>query len=738
MKYLFTKPTILAIAGLLTVTSCSDSKDEIDEQFTQTAHIVKGKVEKGPLVSGSTVEMRTLDKDMTPTGASYTTTIENNTGDFNYGSLKMNSPYAKLTADGYFFNEVDGKLSTSTIKLNAIVDLSDNSTINVNIVTHLKSQRIVYLVTSKGMSFADANKQAQKELMTAFALQDYATKDASQYSIIAGDDAAGALIAISSYVLSDRSEAEIVEFLSKLTNEFSSTGTFTDSTKEQLKKTKNYLNGKLEDINQNIVNRYKELGYNVSVKDLAYYFDWNNDGIAGNEIDGNSTVELSQSQIAVPMEGGDYTITVKSDKQYYLVAPSTTTSGDSFLDVTPRDNVSTETFFSDFDLYEGDYTIKGMEYSKEIEGNTIKVHVSPAQFKTKKSISFPLFNARGKQAAEITITQEGNPNMKSDRVNLGQDGATAFLASVGYFRDAMANVLRLEGEYAIQTNHTPFDSNNGTISGSWQKFYSALQLMSRIKQADASALGCYQEYLNTYFALTYYAMSAYWGGVPYITEFGEDIPYVARTGEQELLSQLASSLKEALPSLDEKKNSSMSNANDLLFVSKDVARVILAYVYMNQKNYGEAQSLLEKVVSNGYYSLESTSLLKYTNNSECILGLAVQTRSGESVHPCLDYKDVILSLAECYYHNNKTTQAKQYIDEYCNKKSLNIDKTDVLKAIETLRYKTQTPFFLSFIRRNNLGESYLGLTSSQTYQLLWPLPQKEMLYNPKITQNPGY
>ena len=736
MKYLFTKPTILAIAGLLTVTSCSDSKDEIDEQFTQTAHIVKGKVEKGPLVSGSTVEMRTLDKDMTPTGASYTTTIENNTGDFNYGSLKMNSPYAKLTADGYFFNEVDGKLSTSTIKLNAIVDLSDNSTINVNIVTHLKSQRIVYLVTSKGMSFADANKQAQKELMTAFALQDYATKDASQYSIIAGDDAAGALIAISSYVLSDRSEAEIVEFLSKLTNEFSSTGTFTDSTKEQLKKTKNYLNGKLEDINQNIVNRYKELGYNVSVKDLAYYFDWDNDGIAGNEIDGNSTVELSQSQIAVPMEGGDYTITVKSDKQYYLVAPSTTTSGDSFLDVIPGTGTTEESFFNS--LYEGGYTIKEMEYSKEIEGNTIKVHVSPAQFKTQKSISFPLFNARGKQAAEITITQEGNPNMKSDRVNLGQDGASAFLASVSYFRDAMANVLRLEGEYAIQTNHTPYKPNNSTISVAWQKFYNALRYFSTIKQADASALGCYQEYLNTYFALTYYAMSAYWGGVPYITEFGKDIPYVARTEEQALLSKLANSLKEALPSLDEKKNSSLSNANDLLFVSKDVARVILAYIYMNQKNYGEAQSLLEKVVSNGYYSLESTKLLTYTNNSECILGLALQTRSGEYVHPCLDYKDVILSLAECYYHNNKTTQAKQYIDEYCNKKSLNIDKTDVLKAIATLRYKTQTPFFLSFIRRNNLGESYLGLSSSQLYQLLLPLPEKELLCNSNITQNPGY
>ena len=116
----------------------------------------------------------------------------------------------------------------------------------------------------------------------------------------------------------------------------------------------------------------------------------------------------------------------------------------------------------------------------------------------------------------------------------------------------------------------------------------------------------------------------------------------------------------------------------------------------------------------------------------------MQTRSGESVHPCLDYKDVILSLAECYYYNNNTSKAKQEIDEYCSKKSLNIDKTDIIKAIATLRYKTQTPFFLSFIRRNNLGGSFLGLADAQLYQLLWPLPSSDLNYNPQLTQNPGY
>lgn len=32
--------------------SCSDSKEELDEKFTQTSHIVCGKVEKGLLLEG--------------------------------------------------------------------------------------------------------------------------------------------------------------------------------------------------------------------------------------------------------------------------------------------------------------------------------------------------------------------------------------------------------------------------------------------------------------------------------------------------------------------------------------------------------------------------------------------------------------------------------------------------------------------------------------------------------------
>ena len=92
MQKLLLKTTLVIALATIGLTSCSDSKDAIDEVFIQTAHIVNGKVEKGPLVRGSQIDMRTLNKTMVPTGESYTTTIENNTGEFNYGCLLYTSP----------------------------------------------------------------------------------------------------------------------------------------------------------------------------------------------------------------------------------------------------------------------------------------------------------------------------------------------------------------------------------------------------------------------------------------------------------------------------------------------------------------------------------------------------------------------------------------------------------------------------------------------------------------------
>ena len=735
----------VAIVAVVGLASCSESNEATGEKevFVPTVHIVKGKVEKGPLVRGSQIDMRTLDQYMVPTGNSYTATIENNTGDFNFGSLKVNTPYAKLTADGYFFNEVNGKLSTGTIKLDAIVDLSNNSTVNVNVLTHLKSKRINHLIANEGKTFKEANEQAQRELLAQFGLQGYATKDASKFSITSGDDAAGALIAVSSLILSDRSEAEIVEYLSLLSNEFSTTGTFSDTTKGKLKSTRNYLNGRLDVIATNIKERYKELGYEVGVKDLASFFDWDNDGIAGNELDESSTVQLSQNQISVPAEGGDFTVKIESEKPYFLDPPSEIKGSDTGLDQYPSTSVSPDQIFKTGLYEEGANTnVPESEKVTSIENNVIKIHVGATLSRKPESWSIKIYNARGVIAAEIAITQSGNQNIKINTPKLGSDGINIVSAVFLYMRDAVKTERYLEGKYA-QNPHNPFSSNDNSIASCWSYYYKSISQLVEIKKYDKNELDCYQPFLNTYIALNYYMLSSHWGKLPFFTEqLASVVDRPVPMSEGDILAALSNLLEEAIPYLEEKKNDAFTDANSAFFVSKDVARILLAYVRCNQKKFDSALPLLEKVIDNGYYSLIQSAPVNYKKDSECILGFEMGTRAGsnenEQCYPCLDYKDVILTAAECLYHTGNTTKAKEYIQMVCKTKSLSVDDSDILKAIATLRFKLQTPNYLTFIRRNGLGQSYMGLNANETYQLLWPIPQSEIDMNPTITQNPGY
>ena len=280
MKSIFIK-SIGILAMLLVLVACEGSGTG-DSPFKPQNYTVSGKVEKGPFVSGSTITMQLLDNTMQPMGSMFNTTILDDEGNFTFGSKQFDTPYADLSANGYFFNEVRGELSAGTLNLRAIVDISDATTINVNILTHIKYQRVLNLVAS-GKSFKEANQQAQKELFDAFGCQQFADVDASRFSIIGGDDKAGALIAISSLLLIERSEAELTEYLARLCREFAAEGTFSAATQEIIREDIAELSYRLEDIARHIISRYADLGMTVEVPDLKKYLDWDGDGIPGNE-----------------------------------------------------------------------------------------------------------------------------------------------------------------------------------------------------------------------------------------------------------------------------------------------------------------------------------------------------------------------------------------------------------------------------------------------------------------------
>lgn len=259
-----------------------------------------------------------------------------------------------------------------------------------------------------------------------------------------------------------------------------------------------------------------------------------------------------------------------------------------------------------------------------------------------------------------------------------------------------------------------------------------------IKSIDADQLNCYQSFIDTHLALAYYQLSSRWGGVPFIMQRIDPTISLPRTDEAEVLSRIENMLFDAMGDLDEHRYDAFQDANSMLFVSKDVARTLLAFVYCNQKKFNKALPLLEEVIRRGNYHLEYTEATEYQNNAECILGYYPEISSTPKIFPCLDYKDVVLTAAECLYHTGNTPKAKEYIKQVCEYKNLTVDQSDVLKAIASLHYQINSPSYMNFIRRNELGESFMGLSHDNLYQLLWPIPSSELNCNPQMTQNPGY
>jgi hypothetical protein len=167
LKFLFF-PTILALAfGLMLSCAKSSSDDSKSEDTTSSeatntssAITVSGKVQKGPYVQGTEITVRELDSSMIPTGNTFTGTIDDNTGSFGIRGTLTNK-IVELSADGYYFNEVSGSLSSGKLTLSALSDITDSSSVNVNLMTHLEKKRVEYLMDNSKMTFAAAKTQAQ-------------------------------------------------------------------------------------------------------------------------------------------------------------------------------------------------------------------------------------------------------------------------------------------------------------------------------------------------------------------------------------------------------------------------------------------------------------------------------------------------------------------------------------------------------------------------------------------------
>ncbi|WP_455667133.1 RagB/SusD family nutrient uptake outer membrane protein [Phocaeicola sp.] len=738
---------IAVVALGLIAFSCSES-DESEETFAPKNYNVNGKVEKGPFISGSTITIQPMNAKLQASGELYSSTIQDNAGNFSFGSKMFDAPYAELTANGYFFNEVIGNLSQGTLSLRGLVDLSDATTVNVNILTHLKYQRVTALV-EKGESFTNANKQAQKELFTAFGLQKYADTDASRFSIIGGNEEAGALIAISSLLIVDRSEAELTEYLAKLCREFGQSGTFTEATKSQIKSDREELSKHLSSIKSNIISRYEDLGLSVEVKELAFFLDWDDDGEAGNEtLKEGQTVTLETTQLDVPNNGGVYNIKITSPIPVYLKPVVG-------LWDEPSSSITEETLFTT--LYD-EISDSGISLEKSLEGDVLTIKVSPLNSRFAKSTSIYVYDCIGNILGTVSVSQEGNKDTSIPLLGTSGQGAVAGMAVSIAKAFSELNLLEQHYHYNKDANTVVQYINPNRSYDSWTNFYTANRMNLTIKDADAQRLNMYQDIFNVFSALSYYHMVVFWGGVPYITDYSwyANMNFsIARTDETVILNDLKATLKSAIAGqyLEEKKNESLKDINGYFFVSKDVARILLADIYMYQGDYVNAEALLQKVITNGYYELDASNYSKeetinnLRNNKggkETIFATlydnGTRTRSTITIKypdliPLMTYTDVILSYAECLYKNGKP-DARNYLNKVVSAKGITVSN-DVFAGIKEARKQLMLYSVgnFAFMKRNGIAKDEYGV---ETYRLLLPIPSAEVNNNPLMTQNPGY
>ena len=698
-----------------------------EKQFTDTYYTVSGRAEKGPFKSGTTITMQPLDLTANALGTAQTTMTFDDCGNYAFRNTLFKYPYVQVSANGLFFNEVDDYNTRDTqISLQGYADLQNGSKVNVNVVTHLISERVVNLVIG-GLDFDVALSQAQGELLSAFGLQRLNDKSFTQVSITDGDDYAAGLLAITMPLLYSRKGSELISWMTRLRYDFADDGKFTEQNKEQYKKDRNNLS--LSSKVQRLIEKYNEYGVSVSVKDLKYFYDWDDDGVAGNEIyDPSQPATCDVTSISAPMEGGEYTVNVSCNVPLYT---------------SPLNNGDAEPT----SVYYEPFIQSDMSLTTSYDNGVLSITVNPAQYRIISDRNVILYDAVGNAVVSVSISQEGNPN----GTFLTNEGVSYVTAVCMQLAQSHVNYKIADAKYTgifpsedFKAPLAPYDYNvRDLFCFPYQVINRNAQLLRMASETGMEALNPMCYVTN---ALMYYELVTLFGDVPYITT-QQDTYSIPRTSASEILNGLIANLTSVMDKLSDVKAGYISDADGIAMPPKDLARVILADIYMYQGKYAEAKALLNEIVNANRYSLVSSVNDLGIDCSEIIWSMpsSGQTRARANRATivlndnCIvkTYADVLLSLAECESKLGNNTKANEYLNQVKSAKGIETTSTDVLPAISEVRCKIQIDFggYFAFLKRTGLAQSTLGI---EEYQLLFPIPQDELNMNPAMTQNPGY
>ena len=269
--------SLIAVAMLWACTSSNDGGG-FAGGTTEDAGIiadlnVAGLTQKGPFVKGSAVTVQGIDcKTLKFTDETFEGKVKSDKGDFEIKDVNLSSTCAMFEVSGYYLNELTGKKSSEKLTLHALTNLKDRKKVNINVLTELEYERVMNLVTVEKMSFADAKKQAENEVLASFSIKgDVAGSfdEAEDLNILEKGEGNAALLAVSVMMLADANESKLAERLDEFSTAISKNGLLDDDAKTEIVKWASSAasSGKLDTIRKNI----ESWGYADSVPAFETY-----------------------------------------------------------------------------------------------------------------------------------------------------------------------------------------------------------------------------------------------------------------------------------------------------------------------------------------------------------------------------------------------------------------------------------------------------------------------------------
>ena len=247
----------LAVCTLIILFLSSCANDDISSGYELEQ--ITGYSQKGPFTIGSTVTLIELNNQLNQTGRTFNSIIRSDLGDFEFSNISLESNFAMIQVNGFYFNEITGALSNSPINLRAIVDFNSNSTMNINLITHLEVERVLFLV-QEGMSFSDAKLTANQEILDILNLENEEETESENLNLTDSQN----LLTFSAVFQAFRSEAEIVELLSVISLDIEEDGILSNvEIGTSLVTQASYLDGDV--IQNNLIQRYSNLGIDIDI-----------------------------------------------------------------------------------------------------------------------------------------------------------------------------------------------------------------------------------------------------------------------------------------------------------------------------------------------------------------------------------------------------------------------------------------------------------------------------------------